>query len=341
VVAHAVSRSSAVVLPMPRLPLVRLVAAVVLAIAAGVGSGAPPPQLLVLAEAPAEEQAQRIPRLTRWAGRRLAPGGPQGSGISGTIGDVEAGALAEAGGAAQLAAALAEGAGANEPGAAPPVEPEEDAEPEEQIFGASRHADPKQTSAGRAGSGTAPASEQDGAGGERDDQPALPGREGVAGEDGSQESDAGPEDQAGAAMGSGDSPSQSDPEVQQGAASQPGDPTEPLGEPADDLSLGDIAEGEPGVGGVNDAPGTSEDGVVPTGPPLEVSMEWVESQWADSPRGLLHVLEDGQLGERSTVAYREVHTHYSSIAESATRQAEIPLTRRAYIRSYFEAIHPR
>ncbi len=71
-----------------------------------------------------------------------------------------------------------------------------------------------------------------------------------------------------------------------------------------------------------------------------LSSEWIESQWDGSPDGMLRVIEGGSHGERSNLSYEDVHRSYSEIAESATQRETIPLTRREYIRQYFEAIRP-
>ena len=45
-------------------------------------------------------------------------------------------------------------------------------------------------------------------------------------------------------------------------------------------------------------------------------------------------------GLRTGPEYRDVHREYEEVAEAAVRREEIPLTRRDYIRSYFEAVRP-
>jgi hypothetical protein len=68
--------------------------------------------------------------------------------------------------------------------------------------------------------------------------------------------------------------------------------------------------------------------------------EWISSQWKEGGESIVKAIERVNRGEDSVVGYREIHNSYESIAESATEQEEIPLTRRGYIRDYFEAIRP-
>ena len=68
--------------------------------------------------------------------------------------------------------------------------------------------------------------------------------------------------------------------------------------------------------------------------------EWISSQWKEGGESIVKAIERVNRGEDSVVGYREIHNNYESIAESATEQEEIPLTRRGYIRDYFEAIRP-
>ena len=69
--------------------------------------------------------------------------------------------------------------------------------------------------------------------------------------------------------------------------------------------------------------------------------EWVSSQWREGGDSIVQVIEKVNRGEDSVVSYRQVHRSYESIAESATEREEIPLTRRAFIQNYFEAIRPQ
>ncbi len=75
--------------------------------------------------------------------------------------------------------------------------------------------------------------------------------------------------------------------------------------------------------------------------PAEASAEWVQSAWSQAPQGMVRLIQRSAQGERSSTAYAEVHQSYTAIAEAATTQEDIPLTRRDYIQRYFEAIRPR
>ena len=44
---------------------------------------------------------------------------------------------------------------------------------------------------------------------------------------------------------------------------------------------------------------------------------------------------------RDTKEYADIHHEYSAVAEAAVRREEIPLTRRDYIRNYFQAVRPQ
>lgn len=59
------------------------------------------------------------------------------------------------------------------------------------------------------------------------------------------------------------------------------------------------------------------------------------------PEGVVRLVRRASDGQAATAAYRRVHRAYSAIAEAAVRREAIPLTRRDYIRSYFEALRPR
>ncbi len=46
-------------------------------------------------------------------------------------------------------------------------------------------------------------------------------------------------------------------------------------------------------------------------------------------------------GEKSNLSYERVYKKYENVAEEATQREEIPLTRRSYIKRYFESIRPK
>jgi hypothetical protein len=66
--------------------------------------------------------------------------------------------------------------------------------------------------------------------------------------------------------------------------------------------------------------------------------EWIESQWDGTPDGVVQLIESASHGERSALDYEQLIYSYTSVAEAQARREDIPLTRRNYIREYFEAI---
>lgn len=74
--------------------------------------------------------------------------------------------------------------------------------------------------------------------------------------------------------------------------------------------------------------------------PETVAEEWVDLQWDGAGEAMGDVLDVADAGGRSGVAWTEVHKRYDALAESATRRTRLPLTRRDYVRRYFEAIRP-
>ena len=97
----------------------------------------------------------------------------------------------------------------------------------------------------------------------------------------------------------------------------------------------------PGMGGINDAPGTANDAATPDAD-AEVAMaeQWVQSRWRASSAGLMQTIEDGQSGGRSEQAWQELYEHYASIAEAQVSRDGISADRRGYVRRYFESIRP-
>ncbi len=59
------------------------------------------------------------------------------------------------------------------------------------------------------------------------------------------------------------------------------------------------------------------------------------------PEGTMRVIRASALGHRGTEEYRDLHERYSEVAESSIDQQAIPLTRRDYIRDYFDALRPK
>lgn len=74
--------------------------------------------------------------------------------------------------------------------------------------------------------------------------------------------------------------------------------------------------------------------------PDTIAEEWVDLQWDGAGEAMGDVLDTADAGGRSTMAWGEVHARYGSLAEAATRRSRLPLTRRDYVRRYFEAIRP-
>jgi len=74
--------------------------------------------------------------------------------------------------------------------------------------------------------------------------------------------------------------------------------------------------------------------------PGTVAEEWVDLQWDGAGEAMGQVLDHADAGGRTGMAWQEVHKRYSGLAESATRRSQLPLTRRTYVRRYFEAIRP-
>lgn len=68
--------------------------------------------------------------------------------------------------------------------------------------------------------------------------------------------------------------------------------------------------------------------------------QWVQSQWNEGGGSIVRAIERVGRGEESVTEYRDIHATYESIAESSTEREGIPLSRRHYIRRYFEAIRP-
>ena len=92
----------------------------------------------------------------------------------------------------------------------------------------------------------------------------------------------------------------------------------------------------------NPGPGSTHWGrQVEEPPPIaDAPSEWIESSWDGGSESITSILDASDRGERGSAGWRELHYSYSSVAESVTEQEEIPLTRREYIRRYFEAIRP-
>lgn len=104
------------------------------------------------------------------------------------------------------------------------------------------------------------------------------------------------------------------------AVSGPGPVSEGVGEGA-----GTGAEGETGLIEVD---------------PDTIASDWVEAQWDGAGETMGDLVRTADAGGRSGMAWGEVHARYADLAEASARREAVPLTRRAYVRRYFEAIRP-
>lgn len=140
------------------------------------------------------------------------------------------------------------------------------------------------------------------------------------GEGGGRERDG--EGSGGEGMGAGEGASGSE-----GAGPEGGPPGfAPFGPPS----------GKPGPGGGAGSDELGDDRSVPL-----ASMhapEWVDTPAAGAPQGRIRVIRRFLQGRPDDREYRDLHQEYAAIAESAVRREQIPLTRRDYIRNYFEAV---
>ncbi|MFT7521647.1 MAG: hypothetical protein ACI9MC_003798, partial [Kiritimatiellia bacterium] len=139
-----------------------------------------------------------------------------------------------------------------------------------------------------------------------------------------------------------------------------------VGRDGDEGASGDAGEGSGAPGGSEDSastagPGGQGDtegassgsgtgqglggrGAAPPAPPLAdidpnaVEADWIASQWSGAPDSMGELVRRAAEGDRSSQQWGQVHARYAALAETAARQEAIPLTRRNYIRRYFEAI---
>jgi hypothetical protein len=58
-------------------------------------------------------------------------------------------------------------------------------------------------------------------------------------------------------------------------------------------------------------------------------------------KGAVKIIERVSQGGPTGEQYEDLHHEYSEVAESSVRREEIPLTRRDYIKKYFEAVRPQ
>jgi hypothetical protein len=60
-----------------------------------------------------------------------------------------------------------------------------------------------------------------------------------------------------------------------------------------------------------------------------------------SPEGVIRAIAEHAQGDHRATQFGPVRDHYGAIAESAIHRDDIPLTRRDFIQSYFEALRTR
>jgi hypothetical protein len=114
-----------------------------------------------------------------------------------------------------------------------------------------------------------------------------------------------------------------------------GEPGEGKGPPQMGAPFGPPS-GKPGPGG---GAGSDEKGDPTELPEASAyAPEHVGTDPEGPAQGAVRVIRRFTEGYRDSREYGELHDKYNSIAESAVRQEEIPLTRRDYIRSYFQAV---
>lgn len=98
--------------------------------------------------------------------------------------------------------------------------------------------------------------------------------------------------------------------------------------------------GKPGPGG-GDGREDTKGSVQPSTEASGLAPERVHARPTGPAHGSVRAIRRYSEGYRDTREYKDLHDKYSSVAESAVRREEIPLTRRDYIRSYFQAVRGR
>jgi hypothetical protein len=119
----------------------------------------------------------------------------------------------------------------------------------------------------------------------------------------------------------------------QGPGSSPGNGDGP---PSMGMTIPGAPSGKPGPGGGDGSDAHGETSELP-----EASVyapEHVQTRPKGEAQGAIRIIKRASEGHRDTREYRDLHDKYESIAESAVRREEIPLTRRDYIRNYFQAV---
>jgi hypothetical protein len=96
--------------------------------------------------------------------------------------------------------------------------------------------------------------------------------------------------------------------------------------------------GKPGPGG-----GEGTHNYPPLGfdNPGSIPGEKIDTPNAGAQKGAIRIIQRASQGGPSGQQYEDLHHEYSDVAEAAVRREEIPLTRRDYIKNYFEAVRPQ
>ena len=96
--------------------------------------------------------------------------------------------------------------------------------------------------------------------------------------------------------------------------------------------------GKPGPGG-----GEGTHNYPPLGfdSPGGIKSEQIDTPNAGAQKGAIRIIQRASQGGPSGQQYEDLHHEYSEVAEAAVRREEIPLTRRDYIKNYFEAVRPQ
>jgi hypothetical protein len=260
-----------------------------------------------------DDRAQRRRTGTRLGdfGRFVATGGRSTTGMEGAVGEV-AGA-----GAANQTETMTER----------PVDP--DPCPPDAVCAPSGMRNDRASSAGGGASGRAPAGD---GGARRTDARGEPGRA-----DGSEGIDQGE-------LGMGTEAARGSPQGHK-ADGVTGDGTGASGDgvpekasevrPVPDQQESDEGGAINGAGGTD--PGIDEQSERAQ---LAIAEERVEGLWQASAEGTVDAIEDGLAGEQTSVPWRDLHAWYEAIAEDAVAKESVPMTRRAYVQDYFDAIAP-
>lgn len=96
--------------------------------------------------------------------------------------------------------------------------------------------------------------------------------------------------------------------------------------------------GKPGPGG---GKGTHDYPPIGFDNPGTIPGEKIDTPNAGAQKGAIRIIQRASQGGPSGQQYEELHHEYSEVAEAAVRREEIPLTRRDYIKNYFEAVRPQ